>query len=210
MFPINKKEDYILFFLIVAVIIATSLLIFKNINFNSEDTIEIKNYEHTNISQANVLEQEQIDISDKNKTSKEYILVQVGGAVLNPGVYKCELGDRIYQVIEKAGGASKDANLDIINLVDEIKDGSKIIIPSKSKTSNTNLAIVAKDYSSKVNINNASVEELQNLKGVGPSTAEKIIKYRQEKGSFKTLKELTKVPGIGEKTFAKLKSQISY
>ncbi|WP_169331526.1 helix-hairpin-helix domain-containing protein [Orenia marismortui] len=208
MFPINKKEDYILFFLIVAVIIATSLLIFKNINFNSEDTIEIKNYEQTNISQPNSLEQ--VDISDKNKTSKEYILVQVGGAVLKPGVYKCELGDRIYQVIEKAGGASKDANLDIINLVDEIKDGSKIIIPSKSKTSNTNPAIVAKDYPNKVNINNASVEELQNLKGVGPSTAEKIIKYRQEKGSFKTLKELTKVPGIGEKTFAKLKSQISY
>ncbi|OCL25237.1 hypothetical protein U472_12815 [Orenia metallireducens] len=210
MLRICKKEDYILLVLIIAIILATLLLFFKTRSFNTEDTIQIKR----SSAREEILSKEE-RVETKRSYHKEEprktnaLIVQLGGAVKNPGVYKCQVGERIYQLVEKAGGVSAEANLDSINLVDEVKDGEKIIIPFNNATK-VAASLPAPKATNKVNINTANKEGLQQLKGVGPSTAEKIIKYRQNQGGFSSIEELTNVPGIGPKTLEKLKSQIAY
>jgi len=207
---IRKKEDYILLLLIVAIILATLLLFFKNNNFNTEDAIEIKksSVREEVLSQAGRVE-DKVNYQKEESQRADTFIVQLGGAVKNPGVYKCQRGERIYQLLEKAGGVSANANLDSINLVDKVKDGQKVIIPSNKAIEETS-SLLLSQHINKVNINTASKEELEQLKGVGPSTAEKIIEYRKSQGKFSSLEELTNVSGIGPKTLEKLKSQIAY
>ncbi|PRX20608.1 competence protein ComEA [Orenia metallireducens] len=210
MLRIRKREDYILLLLIVAIILATLLLFFKNNDFNTEDAIQI---ERSSAKEEVLSQVERIEgkVNYQKEESKraDILIVQLGGAVQNPGVYKCQVGERIYQLLKKAGGVSAEANLDSVNLVDEVKDGQKVIIPANKAIEETS-HLLSPQATNKVNINTASKERLEQLKGVGPSTAEKIIEYRKQQGGFSSVEELTNVPGIGPKTLEKLKSQIAY
>ncbi|MCQ2550923.1 MAG: ComEA family DNA-binding protein [Clostridia bacterium] len=124
------------------------------------------------------------------------IYVDISGEVVNPGVYEMKSSDRIYQVIEKAGGVTKKADLNAINQAEGITDGMKLIIPSKE------------DSSGKISINKGDAKMLETISGIGPATSEKIINYRKENGGFSKLEDLMKVSGIGEKTFEKMKPYI--
>lgn len=146
------------------------------------------------------------------------IVVDVGGAVLNPSVVYVEEGCRIYEAIEKAGGLTTDADLRSINQAQFLTDGDKIYIPTKEEIEGGNdpsflgyssQAQNQNGSSNLISINTADALTLQKLSGVGPSTAEKIITYRNENGKFKTLEDLKNVSGIGDKTFEKLKVHIT-
>ncbi|MBT3261690.1 ComEA family DNA-binding protein [bacterium] len=134
---------------------------------------------------------------------KETILVHIAGLVQNPGIYKINKGSRTADLIKIAGGALPNANLDKINLVAILKDGKKILIsatkPTKTKTTKT------RAIGQMVNINTSSAKDLTTITGIGPSTAQKIVDYRNTKGRFETLKDLTNVKGIGPKTLKKIK-----
>lgn len=143
----------------------------------------------------------------------EKIMVDVGGAVVKPGVYEFLPKDRVIDALLRSGGLSAkadrawvEANL---NRAELLHDGQKIFIPEKgsSNSSSTKMAIVvAKE--TKTSINYGSEAELVAVNGIGPATAQAIIKFRQEKGLFGQLEDIMHVPGIGPKSFEKIKDQI--
>ena len=144
-------------------------------------------------------------------------MCQIDGCVNRPGVYSFKKDDRIKDIVDLAGGFTKEADTKSVNLAMKLKDEMKIFVPSKNETSklqnhNTeNSQIVTlKDNNSTnlVNINTADSNKLQTLPGIGPSKAKKIIEFR-EKNQFKKIEELKNVDGIGEKTFESLKSLIT-
>lgn len=146
------------------------------------------------------------------------IFVHVAGEVKNPGMVELESNERVAKAIELAGGATENAQLDSINLAKKCEDGEQITVPSKiatdssGATSSDSLSASAASSSSsnngKININTADVAGLQQISGIGPSKAQKIIAYREQNGKFKSVEDLTNVSGIGEKTLASIKDQI--
>jgi len=149
------------------------------------------------------------------------IIVDVGGAVNNPGVIELPEGSRVYQAIEKAGGLTRDGDLNQINQAVLLNDCDKLYIPTfqdaeKLTTTSNNhqgVGLISGGSSNsnsdgKININTASQQELETLNGVGPVTANKIIDYRTINGRFDTIENIMEVPGIGEKTFAALKDHL--
>ena len=122
--------------------------------------------------------------------------VEVKGEVNNPGVVTLKWEGTAEDAIEKAGGLTETADTHSISLMEQISPDTVLVIPSIQET---------KDL---VSINNASLEELDTLPGVGPSIAQRIIEYRKEQ-PFTSLDDLKNVKGIGDKTFEKMKEQIS-
>jgi len=153
----------------------------------------------------------------------ENVVVYVCGAVVNPGVYELSEGSRIDDALAAAGGFSEDADRTYVNLAARLSDGSKLQIPTISETSDEALAKEiesfdtgdngyksgASDGSGLININTASQTELATLPGIGEGIAGKIIKYRDENGSFKSIEDIMKVSGIKDKLFSKIKDQIT-
>ena len=145
------------------------------------------------------------------KTAAAQIYVDIGGQVKNTEVYTVKEGTRVFEVIEKAGGLTEDAFIEQINQAEAVTDGQKIVIPSSEDAQQSLMPQTAsgKDSSGLVNINSADSETLQEIPGVGPATAEKIIAYRTENGRFSSIEDLKNVSGIGDKTFEKMKDKIT-
>lgn len=156
----------------------------------------------------NVLDE---DSDNSSATSQSEIYVDICGCVYNPGVYKLKSGTRLFQAVEKAGGLTPAADINSINQAEEVYDGQKILIASKNEVDEgiyTGQA-TSEATSSKININTSDLTQLQNIPGVGPSTAQKIIDYRTTSGRFKSIEDIKNVSGIGEKTFEKMKEYIT-
>lgn len=137
---------------------------------------------------------------------EEVMYVHIAGAVNNPGIIVAPVDARLYEVIEVAGGATEDADLDKVNLASIVSDAQKIIIPFVQVEENSYKYFIDNEL---VNINTANVEELETLDGIGESTAKKIIKYRDEVGFFKSIDELMNVAGIGEAKYNAIKDDIT-
>ncbi|QFY82680.1 ComEA family DNA-binding protein [Bacillus subtilis] len=150
-----------------------------------------------------------------NDESNGTIVIDIKGAVQHPGVYEMRTGDRVSQAIEKAGGTSEQADEAQVNLAEILQDGTVVYIPKKGEETAVQQGGGGGSVQSDggkgalVNINTATLEELQGISGVGPSKAEAIIAYREENGRFQTIEDITKVSGIGEKSFEKIKSSIT-
>ncbi len=151
-----------------------------------------------------------------NLTETEYIYIDIKGEVHNPGVYKLVVNTRLYELIFKAGGLTVVADEAAINLSKLLSDGEVIYIPNFddlfpplgiNQTDNTSEQ--QGNSQSLVNINTATINELTSLPGVGESTANAIIDYRQENGEFLTTEDITNVPGIGDVTYENLKELIT-
>lgn len=149
---------------------------------------------------------EEISISEK-QVQESKLYVYVCGAVVSPGVYPLEEDARIVSAIEAAGGFLEGASAESINLAQKVTDGMQITVPTMEEVLILDKQQVAKSQGM-VNINKASVEELCALRGIGKSKAEAIIVYREEKGPFKDIKELTEVNGIGENLFEQIKEKV--
>jgi competence protein ComEA len=141
----------------------------------------------------------------------EEIIVYVTGEVNKPDVYKLKEGSIVKDAITKAGGATKDADLIAINLAKRVSDGEEIIVPKKGaqNKSAANLAPAPSEKDGKININTADLATLEKLPGIGEVKANAIIQYRKEHNGFKTIHEITRVSGIGEKTFEKIRDLIT-
>lgn len=144
------------------------------------------------------------------------LVVDVSGAVVNPGVYGLKEGARVDDAIQAAGGLADDADISTLNRASLLSDGMKITVPRQGEamqgdslgTEGAQVSSGASTAKSLININTASSEELQTLSGVGPSTADAIVADREENGLFATTEDLMRVSGIGEKKFAKIKDAI--
>ena len=144
------------------------------------------------------------------------IYVDVGGEVKNPSVVELPDGSRVTDAITAAGGLTEQADLTDINRAAFVSDGEKIYSPSQvSELEDDGLSVgegggggTAKSSDGRININTADSTQLQELTGVGPATAEKIIDYRKQNGRFQSIEDIKNVSGIGDKTYEKLKDHI--
>ena len=155
------------------------------------------------------------NIGGATVATPQTITVHVAGAVNNPGVYRLRYGSRINDAVVAAGGATTTANLDAINLATVLNEGEQIYVPKRGEkphtitgrpqvgggatggASNGGAGGVNGGALSTININLASVVELEQLPGVGPATAKAIVAYREKNGAFQRVEDLLKVRGIG-------------
>ena len=148
--------------------------------------------------------------------------VDIKGEVLKPGVYEFSCESRIQEVIKKAGGFTEEADETKINLAQKITDQMQIIVPNvqskqeggvteenSGKGSSTNTS-VSNSKQGTININTATLEELQTIKGIGKKKAVAILQYRKEHGAFRTKEDLLQVKGIGKKALEAIESQVIF
>lgn len=139
----------------------------------------------------------------------ETVTVDVEGAVAAPGLRELPVGSLVEDALTAAGGFTDDVDDGLVakqlNRADKLKPGQKVYVPGKSATSSSGPG----DTSALVNLNAATEAELEALPGIGPTTAQKIIAYRESRGSFTTTEELKDVPGIGDAKFDQLKDLVT-
>ena len=136
------------------------------------------------------------------------MMVYVSGAVGRPGVFSVPPNSRIKDAIEVAGGLLPEADSSGINLAALLKDGQRISIPTLGPTRGPDETSAA-TLSHLVNINTATLAELDNLPNIGPVLAQAIITFRDENGPFEMIEEIQKVPGIGPAIFENIKDLIT-
>jgi competence protein ComEA len=141
----------------------------------------------------------------------QFIVVDVAGKVLHPGIYRLRLGSRAADAIKAAGKQLKGVSLTDINLAEVLSDGQQIIVGAPAISSSTSQskksgAPKGKITSGTIDINTATVVQLEQLPGVGAVMATRIFAYRKTHGAFATIDDLTKVSGMGKSKFANLKS----
>ena len=222
-----RKLIYPLTIIIFLLITISIFLIKKNLNNNQYNDIDIT---ESLIEETHEIEENKEEISKYN--------VDIKGAVKKPGVYLVNSNITVNDVIEIAGGLASNADTSIINLAKKIKDEMVIIIYTKEEVKKSNIVdtvikvvekecvcpniqndgclneeitdnITNKENDGLININTASKEELQTINGIGQSKAENIIKYREEFGKFKSIKDLLNVDGIGETLYEQIKVYIT-
>jgi len=199
MFNFSNQEKITIILLLIVIVVGVGMVLYKNIN-NEDNFI---------INRAS-------DISENDpaiQIETPSVIIHIAGAVKNPGVYQLKSTDRIVDAVKIAGGATEEANLDLINLAALLKDGQKIIIPYKiSKETDEGISKniynnVESEYyfsssvstNAKININTANANMLQTLPGIGPVLSGRIIEYRNQNGLFGVIDDIKDVSGIGEK-----------
>lgn len=147
-------------------------------------------------------------VSDNAGDREKKMYIHVCGEVETPGVYELNAGSRIFEAIEAAGGMTKTAAENSINQAEFLVDGQQVYIPSEEEVRNQNNETMMMD-TGKMNINEASKEELMTLSGIGESKADAIIRYREANGNFKSIEEIMEIEGIKEGVFRKIEDQIT-
>ena len=137
------------------------------------------------------------------------LYVHVGGAVRHPGLYRMKPGSHVYDAVQAAGGGNEFADLDSVNLAAKVRDGDKIVVQARVQPGPGGSAPVASGGGGLVNLNTATAADLDGLPGVGPAIAERIVAYRTDHGSFRTIDELMDVPGIGPAKFADIRDHVT-
>jgi competence protein ComEA len=136
--------------------------------------------------------------------------VYVSGAVRSPGVYTLPPGSIAQDAVQAAGGPTQDADLSLVNLAARVADGQQVHVPRVGeKVAQKSSTAVPRSPSSPLNINTATAAELEQLPGIGPSLAARIVQYRQEHGPFRTVDALLLVSGIGPATLDRIRPLIT-
>jgi competence protein ComEA len=138
------------------------------------------------------------------------VVVDVAGAVRHSGLYRLRPGSRIDDAIAAAGGPTAKAQLDSVNLAAPVADGEQIVVPGRGAAGviAASPPAAGSSPSAPLDLNSATLEQLENLPGIGPVTAQKILDYRQTHGAFHSVAELEGVPGIGPAHMAQLKGLV--
>ena len=139
--------------------------------------------------------------------STQTLMVDVEGAVVNPGVYSLPLNARVFEAIKAAGGLKKGADTSDINQARLLKDGEQIYVYLASSSAG-GVARPAMRKNGPIMINRATVKDFESLDGIGPVLANRIVSYRKINGPFAAVEDLLKVPGIGQSKFAQFKEKL--
>jgi competence protein ComEA len=134
------------------------------------------------------------------------LVVDVVGAIRRPGLYRCRQGSRVADAVRRAGGPTGHAALAQLNLAAPLADGEQIVVPARGAPPAGGAAGPA--AGAPLDLNSATLEQLDALPGVGPVTAQKILDYRQQHGAFTSLAELDAIPGIGPARIGQLKGLV--
>ena len=199
----NKKK--IIIFILILFICPIGLVIKDKLE--SKDDIYVLTEEEKSSDES--MEEQEIKKEENNITDKK-ITVYVSGAVNKPGIVTLNEGDRLAKAVEKVGGTTKKADLNGINMAIKLQDEMHYIVPrigevvkdsASEVVSEGNFNQAESSKTSQININTATIEELDKLPGVGEATANKIVNHRSENGEFKSIEEIKNVNGIGDKKF---------
>jgi competence protein ComEA len=141
------------------------------------------------------------------------LVVHVVGAVRRPGLYRLREGARIADALARAGGATRKADLTVVNLAAPLSDGVQVVVPRRlaagAAAAPASAEAGAAPASGPVHLNTATLEQLDALPGVGPVTAQKILDYREQNGGFASVDELDAVPGIGPARMDQLREAVA-
>jgi competence protein ComEA len=136
------------------------------------------------------------------------VIVDVAGAVRRPGLYRLPDGSRVADALSRAGGPTRKALLESINLAAPLVDGQQVLVPRRgpggAPVTGTGTAATAP-----VSLSSATLEQLDSLPGIGPITAQKILDYRSAHGAFRSVDELDAVPGIGPARVEQLRDLVT-
>jgi competence protein ComEA len=144
--------------------------------------------------------------------SVEAIVVHVAGWVRRPGVYQFRQGDRVIDAVRRAGGARSGADLSSLNLAALLTDAQQIVVFRKGRQPGaigSSLGAAGSGGETLINLNTATLDQLELLPGIGPTLAQRIIDYREEHGPFRSVDELLDVSGIGDQRLADLRPKVT-
>lgn len=136
------------------------------------------------------------------------LVIDVVGAVRRPGLYHLRHGARVADAVSRAGGVTRKAQLDAVNLAAPVADGEQVVVPVRGAATPTAVAGGGAG-AGPVHLSTATLEQLDGLPGIGPVTAQKILSYRQQHGAFGSVAELDAVPGIGPARLEQLKGLVA-
>lgn len=207
------KEYWKIMFLVVCALIAGGIFYIFTTSPKPAENLSVENLSpsstKSSVSKFN-------SSSEKNKNE---IMVDLKGAVAKPNVYQISSDERLVDLIRQAGGFTDKADQKSINLSAKLKDEEVIYVPKvgESSSSESTDSPISSSVSNqvsttsgpKININKADLTELQKLTGIGQKKAQDIIDFRMKNGDFKSIEDLGKVSGFGDKTLEKLKDEIS-
>lgn len=138
------------------------------------------------------------------------LYVDVVGAVRRPGLYRLRTGARVADAVTRAGGPTRKAELELLNLAALVADGEQVVVPRQGGIGGSAAVSGAPSAATgPVHLNSATLEQLDALPGVGPVTAQKIVDYRTQHGGFGSVDELDAVPGIGPARLADLRPLVA-
>lgn len=147
--------------------------------------------------------------AESAKAGQEGVFVHVAGAVRRPGLFRVPAGARVAAAVARAGGPSRKADLTGVNLAAQVEDGQQVVVPlAGAALAAGGPPVVAGAPGAKPSIGTATVEQLDEIDGIGPTLAERIVEYRTENGGFSSLEELQDVEGIGEKRLETLREAL--
>jgi competence protein ComEA len=152
-----------------------------------------------------------ISVADDEGGGGGKVTVDVAGAVKRPGVFRLPAGSRVEDALQRAGGPTRRADLTQVNRAAKLEDGRQVLVPVRAPAAAAGSAAAPASTTAPappVNLNTATLEQLDTLDGVGPATAQKILDYRQAHGGFGSIDELDQVPGIGAKRLAALREHL--
>lgn len=212
--------------LISIIIIGSCFYLFSQEGGTNMDLNQMFSLEQNNVEEGLNISKDNQNNTEKVDEDEEKIIIHITGEIEKPGIIVLKQGDRIVDAITQAGGTTKEADLNEVNLAYELQDGQKVYIPNKKDkeknetkvyiTSESGNNVITQGNNSeskggnkKVNINEASQSELETLTGIGSSIASRIIEYREQNGKFKKIEELQNVKGIGESKFANIKDAVT-
>lgn len=134
------------------------------------------------------------------------VVVDVTGAVRRPGVYRMPVGSRVDDAVTRAGGAAPGAQMEAINLAARLADGQQVVVPRRIPGAGVGVVAGAED--GPISLGTATVEQLEEIEGIGPVTAADIIAFRDEHGGLSSVDQLDQVPGIGPATMDSLRGRL--
>jgi competence protein ComEA len=149
-----------------------------------------------------------IRVEGAEEGSRRSVIVHVAGAVRSPGVYRMRPNARVDDAVGRAGGATARADLSQVNLAAKVEDGRQVLVPERPRAGAPATAAAEPAPGVPLNLNTATLEQLDELDGIGPATAQSILDYREENGGFGSVEELGQVPGIGDVRLASLREQV--
>lgn len=214
-----SKKQKIIFFIILAIMIAVIIYYIYSTLYKEDFTFS---YDNNNLIENNLVENTiNPTTSTLENSDNTSIIIYVCGAVKESKVVALKENSRLCDAIDAVGGLTNDADLTNINLAYILEDGEKIYIPKiGEELPSTSIFSNSQSYShsnysssslknNKININKATQTELETIPGVGPSTALKIINYREENGKFSSVEDIKNVSGIGDAKYKQMKEYIT-
>lgn len=150
-----------------------------------------------------------VRVQGEAAAARPKLVVHVAGAVHEPGLYRLKDGSRVADALARAGGATRKANLEAVNLAAPLVDGEQVLVPRRTPALAGGSAAVGSDQpAGPVSLSAATVDQLDELPGVGPVTAQKIVDYRTSHGTFRSVEDLDAVPGLGPARIDALKGLV--